>query len=94
MRHLGYMAMLAFTVVGSFWLEIALKVKVLKRIKLALRAIIPGAALFIIWDFYAVSRNHWFFDKNQVLYNCLLNLVVSAYSFAIWGNEFSSSMFV
>ena len=53
MRHLGYMAMLAFTVVGSFWLEIALKVKVLKRIKLALRAIIPGAALF--------------FDKNQVL---------------------------
>lgn len=67
MRHLGYMAMLAFTVVGSFWLEIALKVKVLKRIKLALRAIAPGAVIFIIWDFYAVSRNHWVFDKNQVL---------------------------
>lgn len=67
MKHFGYLAMLAFTVVGSFWLEIALKVKVLKRFKIALRAIAPGALLFIIWDFYAVSQNHWAFDKAQVL---------------------------
>ncbi len=59
--------MLAFTVVGSFWLEIFLKVGVLKRIKSVLRALIPVAMAFIIWDAYAISKNHWHFDKTQIL---------------------------
>ena len=36
MLKFGYVAMLTFTVVGSFWLEIVLKIRVLKRIKRAL----------------------------------------------------------
>jgi lycopene cyclase domain-containing protein len=59
--------MLAFTVVGSFWLEIFIKVRVLKRIKLVLRALIPGALLFILWDTYAISKGHWHFDRSQIL---------------------------
>jgi lycopene cyclase domain-containing protein len=59
--------MLAFTVVGSFWLEIVLKIRVLKRIKRALMSIIPIAILFLIWDAYAVANGHWNFDPDQIL---------------------------
>lgn len=59
--------MIAFTVVGSFWLEIFLKVGVLRRIKRALFSILPIATIFIIWDLYAISRGHWHFDSEQIL---------------------------
>ena len=67
MLKFGYVAMLAFTVVGSFWLELVLKIRVLKRIKRALMSIIPIAILFLIWDAYAVANGHWTFDPDQVL---------------------------
>jgi lycopene cyclase domain-containing protein len=67
MLKFGYCAMLLFTVVGSFWLEIILKVAVLRRIKRALLSIIPIAILFILWDAYAISRKHWHFDQDQIL---------------------------
>ncbi|MBM3743031.1 MAG: lycopene cyclase domain-containing protein [Actinobacteria bacterium] len=59
--------MLLFTVVGSSWLEIFLKVGVLRRMKRALLSIIPTAVVFLIWDYYAVTRGHWWFDKEQVV---------------------------
>jgi lycopene cyclase domain-containing protein len=59
--------MLAFVFFGSSWLEIFLKVGVLRRIKRALLSIIPTAVLFLIWDYYAVWQGHWWFDENQVV---------------------------
>ncbi|MEY4280566.1 MAG: hypothetical protein RL313_829 [Actinomycetota bacterium] len=59
--------MLGFTVIGSFWLEIALKVGVLRRIKRAIFSILPVSTLFILWDAYAVSQGHWFFDREQIV---------------------------
>ena len=59
--------MIIFTVVGSFWLEIFLKVGVLGRFKRAIQAIAPIAFLFIVWDAYAIRSGHWRFDKNQIL---------------------------
>jgi len=59
--------MIAFTIVGSFWLEIIFKVGVLRRWKRALTSILPVSALFIVWDAYAISQGHWFFDRDQVL---------------------------
>ena len=67
MLKFGYFAMLAFTVLGSFWLEIFLKVGVLRRIKRAMLAILPTATIFLIWDYYAVNSKHWFFDREQIL---------------------------
>jgi len=61
------MAMIVFTVIGSFWLEVFLKVHVLRQFKRMVTAIIPVAFLFIAWDAYAISRGHWFFDKDQIL---------------------------
>jgi hypothetical protein len=44
--------MIVFTVVGSFWLEVFLKVGVLKQFKRVVLAIAPVAFLFIAWDKY------------------------------------------
>lgn len=67
MKHWSYMAMLAFTVCGSFWLEIALKVRVLARMKRVLLSVIPVAIGFLAWDAYAIKHHHWYFDPQQVL---------------------------
>jgi lycopene cyclase domain-containing protein len=61
------MAMITFTITGSFWLEIFLKVGVLRRIRRAALSILPISMVFIIWDLYAISRGHWHFDRKQVL---------------------------
>jgi lycopene cyclase domain-containing protein len=63
----GYMAMIVFTFVGSFWLEVIFKVGVVRRWKRALKSILPVSALFIAWDAYAISQGHWFFDRDQIL---------------------------
>ena len=67
MLKFGYMAMLTFTVIGSFWLEIVLKIGVLKRIKRVLLSILPVAIFFLAWDAYAIDRGHWSFDHDQIL---------------------------
>jgi len=61
------MAMLLFVICGSFWLEIVLKVGVLRRIKRAALSIAPVSLLFLIWDAYAIKQGHWFFDREQTL---------------------------
>jgi lycopene cyclase domain-containing protein len=63
----GYLAMLVFTILGSFWLEIVLKVGVLRRVKRVFFTIAPVAALFIAWDLYAIHSGHWYFDRRQIL---------------------------
>ena len=59
--------MLIFTLCGSGWLEIVLKTGVLRRIKRAALSILPISILFLIWDAYAISQGHWFFDRSQIL---------------------------
>lgn len=59
--------MISFTVVGSFWLEVVLRVGVLRRFKRVLLSLSPIATLFIFWDYYAISRGHWHFDVQQIL---------------------------
>ena len=59
--------MLVFTLCGSIWLEVFLKVGVIRRFKRVLLSILPTALLFIIWDAYAINRGHWHFDSKQIL---------------------------
>jgi len=63
----GYIGMILFTIFGSFWLEIVLKIGVLKRFKRVIFSILPVAIFFLIWDAYAISRGHWYFDQDQIL---------------------------
>jgi lycopene cyclase domain-containing protein len=66
-QKFGYMAMLAFTVFGSFWLEIFLKTSVLKRWRRALISILPISFFFLVWDAYAIAQGHWFFNRDRML---------------------------
>ena len=59
--------MIAFTVCGSFWLEIFLKTGVLRRWKRVLLSILPISSLFLIWDAYAIAQGHWFFNRDRIL---------------------------
>jgi lycopene cyclase domain-containing protein len=67
MKQWSYMAMLAFTLMGSGWVEFCFKLRVFSRIKRAAISIMPISILFLIWDAYAIKRGHWFFDRNQIL---------------------------
>ncbi len=61
------MGMLLFTIFGSFWLEIVLKIGVLGRIKRLVISIFPVSIFFLIWDAYAISQGHWYFNHEQIL---------------------------
>ena len=63
----GYLVMLVFIILASFWLEFALKVRVLRRTRRALMSIVPPALFFLIWDGVAVSKGQWHFDNGQVI---------------------------
>jgi lycopene cyclase domain-containing protein len=63
----GYMAMLIFTVCGSFWLEIVFKTGVLRRWKRVLISVLPVALVCVIWDAYAIAQGHWFFNPERTL---------------------------
>ena len=39
----------------------------IRRIKRVLLSILPVSVIFLIWDYYAVSQGHWWFDENQVV---------------------------
>ena len=63
----SYVAMLLFVVVGSWWLEFAFKIKVLRRPRILVTAILPVSVFFLMWDAFAINQNHWTFDSEQIL---------------------------
>ena len=63
----SYVAMLLFVIVGSWWLEFAFKIKVLRRPRILISAIFPVSIFFLLWDAFAINQNHWTFDRNQIL---------------------------
>lgn len=63
----SYVAMLLFVVFGSWWLEFFFKIRVLRRPRLALAAILPVSIFFLIWDAFAINQKHWDFDNAQML---------------------------
>lgn len=67
MRHLGYVAMLAFCVVGTLPLELYLRVGVYRRLRRLALSLLPVVPLFVAWDLYAVAQHQWSFDRQQIL---------------------------
>ena len=59
--------MLLFVIFGSWWLEFAFKVRVLRRPRLLFMAILPVSIVFLAWDAFAIKQEHWTFDSAQIL---------------------------
>ncbi|MFZ8872322.1 MAG: lycopene cyclase domain-containing protein [Candidatus Nanopelagicaceae bacterium] len=63
----SYVAMLLFVIFGSWWLEFAFKIRVLRRPRLLFMAILPVSIVFLAWDAFAIQQEHWTFDSAQIL---------------------------
>jgi lycopene cyclase domain-containing protein len=61
-RHLAYLAVLAFCLLGTLPLEILLRTRVYARWRRWLLALAPTVAVFVAWDLYAIARGHWTYD--------------------------------
>ena len=67
MNRLSYVGVLVFIVVGSVWLEVALRTRVLRRWKRLLLSFVAPLVVFVIWDAYAIASGHWTFDESRIL---------------------------
>jgi lycopene cyclase domain-containing protein len=65
MSRFAYLAVLAFVVAGSSWLEIALRTRVYARWRRLVVALVPVVAIFCAWDLYAIAAGHWTFDPDR-----------------------------
>ena len=65
MSKYSYLAVLAFILFGTIWLEIILQARVLRKLKRLVLTIIPVVVLMVIWDYYAIANDHWFFDETK-----------------------------
>ena len=67
MRHLAYLAVLAFCLLGTLPLEVRLGVRVYRRPRRLLLTLLPVVAVFYLWDVYAIAADHWSFDPAQTV---------------------------
>lgn len=66
MQQLAYLAVLAGILLGSGWLEVVVRTRVLQRTRRLVLAIAPVLVVFLIWDAYAIEAGHWTFDAESV----------------------------
>ena len=67
MRHLAYLAVLAFCLLGTLPLELWLGVRVYRQPRRLLLTLLPVVAVFYLWDVYAIAADHWYFDPAQTV---------------------------
>ena len=67
MRHLSYLAVLAFCLLGTLPLELWLGVRVYRQPRRLLLTLLPVVAVFYLWDVYASAADHWSFDPAQTV---------------------------
>lgn len=62
-----YLFVLAFILAGSFWLELALRTRVLRRWRRLLLTLLLACTPFVAWDLYAIAARQWWFDPGQLV---------------------------
>lgn len=61
----AYLGVLAFILLTTLPLELYLGVRVWRRPRRLALTVAPVVVVFTVWDLYAISRDHWFFDPDQ-----------------------------
>ncbi|MGV1035786.1 MAG: lycopene cyclase domain-containing protein [Candidatus Nanopelagicales bacterium] len=64
MGHLAYLGVLAGCLIGTAWLELALRTRVYRRWLRLFLTVLPVVVIFSAWDLYAIASDHWDFDPN------------------------------
>jgi lycopene beta-cyclase len=66
-RHLTYLGLLAACLIGTLPLELVLGARVYRRWRRAVLAVLPVAAVFVLWDGLAVHAHWWTFDRRYLV---------------------------
>jgi lycopene cyclase domain-containing protein len=64
-RHLTYLAVLAFCLAAAVWLEFVVRTHVFRRWRRLLVTLLPVVVAFLLWDWYAVAHRQWTFDPTR-----------------------------
>lgn len=67
LRHLAYVGMLVFCLLGTLPLELVIGTRVYARWRRLLLTLLPVVVVFVVWDLYAIARDQWHFDPAQML---------------------------
>lgn len=67
LRHLAYVGMLVFCLLGTLPLELVIGTRVYARWRRLLLTLAPVVVVFVVWDLYAIARDQWHFDSAQML---------------------------
>ena len=65
MSRLAYLGVLAMILVGTGWLEVAMRTRVYRRWLRLVLSVAPVIAVFAVWDLYAIASGHWDFDPER-----------------------------
>jgi lycopene cyclase domain-containing protein len=66
-RHLTYLGVLAFCVVGTLPLELLLGVRVYRRPVRLLLTLLPVLVVFVAWDVYAIHHGQWRYSAKRTV---------------------------
>jgi lycopene cyclase domain-containing protein len=66
LSNFAYLGVLAFIVMGTIWLEFVVGAQVLRKPLRLILAIVPVFSGLVIWDLYAISQGHWWFNEKYV----------------------------
>lgn len=66
MGHWSYLAVMLLIFLGTVWLEFGLRTRVYRRTRRLMLTVLPVIVIFVIWDAYAISRGHWWFDGSMI----------------------------
>jgi len=72
-ENLHYSYVLIFVAICAVGVNFGFKLQFSKNIKLFLLTDSLILVIYLIWDFWAVSKGSWFFDSNQILGFMLLS---------------------
>jgi lycopene cyclase domain-containing protein len=65
--HAVYLLLLAGCLLGTLPLELVLGVRVYRRWRQLLLALVPTLVVFVAWDLYAIARGLWTYDPRYVV---------------------------
>ena len=67
MEHLHYSYVLIFISICAIGVNFGFRLQFSKKLKLFLLTDALILVVYLIWDFWAISKGSWFFDQDQIL---------------------------
>lgn len=66
LENFSYLLILLFVLIGSGWLEFVMRTRLLARWRSFLLTLVPVLVVFSLWDAYAISEGHWYFNPAKI----------------------------